>query len=222
MGAPCCPSNLAALQYDAPKASKRHKIYWFKTCETFAYSAWDFSQAARCLEVELLVIELIAHICEHLPVDSKRVYFVGSSCGGYGVLRLGELVPNVPAAIVPMAGYYPDIPGHDHDASVLVDRLRGVNIWPLHCDRDKLCRLELPHVKKMYSLFRERNNVEIDWVSHNVARGSQGNYHSAHKRIFENPESFFCKLLSYSKQEIFDIPTYLRQRLAELEPKPSF
>mmetsp|Transcript_13443 Transcript_13443/g.39262 ORF Transcript_13443/g.39262 Transcript_13443/m.39262 type:complete len:543 (-) Transcript_13443:35-1663(-) len=219
--APCCPPNLACIAADMPKAYRRRKVYWFKSCETFAYANWDFSAAMRCHEVELLVVELLAHVCESLPVDPSQIYFVGSSCGGYAVLRLGELVPELPAAIVAMAGYYPDIPGQDHDASVLADRLRGVRIWPMHCDKDKLCRPDSPHVARLYEFLEERNGVKVEWVSANTAKGPQGNFHSAHRRIFENPEVFFDQLGRLSRPAMQDAPGYLRRRLAELTPAPA-
>mmetsp|Transcript_35596 Transcript_35596/g.82665 ORF Transcript_35596/g.82665 Transcript_35596/m.82665 type:complete len:610 (-) Transcript_35596:63-1892(-) len=218
--APCCPPNLAAIANDTPKSLKRRKVFWFKSCETFAYSDWDFTRAVRCFEVELLVTELLAHVCENLPVDSTRIYFVGSSCGGYAVFRLGELVPELPAAIVPMAGYYPEIPGQDHDQAMMVDRLRGINIWPMHCEQDKLCRPDLPHVERLYRLLKERNGVQVEWVPGNIAKGSRSNFHSAHQRIFANPDAFYYQLGQLTRPAMNDAVMYLRRRLAELQPAP--
>jgi predicted esterase len=199
-----------------PKALRRRKIYWFKSCDTSAYSDWDFTQAERVFQIELLVTERLAHVCEELPVDSSRIYFVGSSGGGYAVLRLGELLPQLPAAIVPIAGYYPDIPGQDHDPSVLADRLRGTHVWPMHCKQDRLCRLDRPDVERVYRYLQERNGVEVEWVDPSIAKGSSKNFHSANKQVLTNPDRFFRKLGQLERPEMQDASVYFRQRLKEL------
>jgi predicted esterase len=214
--APCCPPNLASLGGGMPKALRRRKIYWFKSCDASAYAAWDFTQAERVFQIELLVTELLAHVCEELPVDPSRIYFVGSSGGGYGVLRLGELLPQLPAAIVPIAGYYPDIPGQDHDPSVLADRLRGTHVWPMHCKRDRLCRLDRPDVQRVYRYLQERNGVQVEWVDPSIAKGSSKNFHSANKQVLTNPDRFFQKLGQLKRPGMQDASVYLRQRLKEL------
>lgn len=114
-----------------------------------------------------------------------------------------------------MAAYYPvGMPaGQDHDLLVLVDRLRGVELWPMHCDRDKLCRLDLPHVGRLYALLKEANGVEVAWISAGTAKGTQSNYHSAHRRVFENPDLFFQELLQHRRADMTDAVAYLRQRL---------
>jgi len=215
--APCCPPNLAAVAPETPKALKRRKVYWFKSCETFAYAGWNFSEAARCAEVELLVAELLLHICKELPVDTSRIFFAGASAGGYAVLRFAEVLPEVPAAIVPMAGYYPDIYGHDHDVAVLVERLRGVHVWPMHCKSDRLCRLDLPQVGRLYELLRERLGMEVEWVPESLAGGPNSTCHSAHQRILSNPNAFFQQLCQISRRPVVkDLVGYLENRVYEL------
>jgi len=215
--APCCPPNLAAITEETSKVLKRRKVFWFKSCETFSYAAWNFSEAARCAEVEMLTAELLQHICNELPVDTTRMFFIGASAGGYAVLRLAELLPEVPAAIVPMAGYYPDIPGHDHDVTMLVERLRGVRVWPMHCESDRLCRTELPHVRRLYELLKERLDIEVEWVPEAIARGSHSNFHSAHQRVFSNPDAFFQQLSQISRPTVAqDLVGYLQQRVQDL------
>eukprot|EP00419_Tripos_fusus_P056337 CAMPEP_0172813922 /NCGR_PEP_ID=MMETSP1075-20121228/10951_1 /TAXON_ID=2916 /ORGANISM="Ceratium fusus, Strain PA161109" /LENGTH=601 /DNA_ID=CAMNT_0013653681 /DNA_START=15 /DNA_END=1816 /DNA_ORIENTATION=+ len=215
--APCCPPNLAAIDPYSPKALKRRKVYWFKSCETFAYAAWNFSEATRCAEVELLVAELLLDVCKTLPVDTSRIFFIGASAGGYAVLRFAEILPKVPAAIVPMAGYYPDIHGHDHDVTVLVERLRGVHVWPMHCMKDRLCRLDLPQVGRLYELLRERLAMEVEWVPDDIAGGPNSTFHSAHQRVLSNPSLFFQQLSNMSRPTVtHDLVGYLQSRVDEL------
>lgn len=214
--APCCPSNVGQLDPFVGKNMKRRKIFWFKICEALAYSAWHFEDSQRCLEVELLTVELLRAVCAELPVDPQRIYFLGSSCGGYAVLRLAELVPDLPAAVVPFAGYYPDMPGQDHDTAELARRLRGVNIWPLHCKEDRLCKLDLPMVSNLYRVLADENGVDVEWVPNSVAKGSQSNYHSAYNVLLKDPEAFFRKLLGFCRKDTQAPVPYLEQRVGEL------
>jgi len=213
---PCCPANIGGLTYDLPRILRRRKIFWFKTCDVGAYSDWDFTGAQRCVEMELLTIEQLAQVCKELPVDPTRIYFFGSSCGGYAVLRLAELIPRLPAAVVPMAGYYPNMPAEDHDPTRLAMRLQGVHIWPMHCKQDKLCRVDMPHVSIAYNELIENNGVEIDWIPGSVARGSQSNFHSAYRSTVDRPDEFYQRLLGIKRDEGLDANSYLQERLTSL------
>merc|ERR1711879_445695 len=111
-------------------------------------------------------------------------------------------LPRLPAALVSLAGYYPEIPGEDHDVATLVERIEGVPlIWPLHCDKDKLCRMEHPHVAKLYEYLSLHRGVEVDLVPANIAQGSQKNYHSSHNFMLTNPEKFFGRLLQATRSD---------------------
>jgi len=213
---PCCPPNVSALHKDhLPNAAKKRKVYWFKTCDALAYAKWDFSQADRCVKVEQLVVELLANICEQLPVDASRIYLVGSSSGGYAALRLAELVPELPAVFVPLAGYYPEMPREDHSATAMVERLRSVRVWPIHCLSDTICPIRLPEVAVPYRLLHERLGVEVEWVA---ASGSD--FHNVLSSTLAQPNDFFGRLLRTGRrqpQEMRDASAYLRCRLAELQ-----
>lgn len=224
--APCCPPNLAWLEPGSvPKAMKRHKVYWFKVCETFAYASWDFSEARRCFEMELLVTELLFYVFATLPVDPQRIYFVGPSCGGYAVLRLAELLPQVPAAVVSMAGYYPDIPEQQHDPLLCAARLREVRLILMHCKEDKLCRTDSPHVSKLYERLEEQG-THVEWVDPSVAKGSTKSYHCAHQQVLQNPAMFFARLSTCTPSNpnltMHDVLRYLRDRFRSLLPEHDF
>jgi len=214
--APCCPPNLGMVQQWTEKHEKKRKLYWFKSCDGNQYMNWDFSNARRCVEVEIVIVELLAKVCEALPVDPSRIYFFGASGGGYGVLRLAELVCELPAAIAPMAGYYPDLPEQDHCIHRLVDSLQQLHVWPLHCKDDKLCKINMPDVEKVYTALRERSNVNVEWVDPSIASGSQKNFHSPHRIIYRNPDDFFGKLLAVERNGARDPVAYLLRRLDEL------
>lgn len=47
---------------------------------------------------------LLAHLIEHLPVDTDRIYLTGNSMGGYGTYMWAATNPGLFAAIAPMVG----------------------------------------------------------------------------------------------------------------------
>ena len=85
---------------------------------------------------------LLTTVCKDLPLDPQRIYFVGSSCGGYAILRLAELLPDLPACVVPIAGYYPNIPAVDHNIHTKAKRIKDVPIRPMHFKKDMICSYE--------------------------------------------------------------------------------
>ena len=209
---PCCPPNLSCFDRSGSgKGSKMRKVFWFKTCDDEAYNKWDFRSSERCLDVEVLVVELLHRVCIDLPIDLQRIYFLGSSCGGYAVLRLAELVPDVPACVLPFAGYYPDMPDEDHTIQELANRLQYTQVWPFHCRDDEICRLDNPMVQNLYKILGEQKGLSVEtfveWVDKSVAKGSQSSCHSAINSFVKKPDFFFpiaVELLSnrYSANQV--------------------
>jgi len=205
--APFCPVE---------KKEKR-QIYWFKTCDVSAYEEWDLSEAARCREMEQLVVRVLAQVCAELPVDTSRVYFMGSSAGAYAALRLTELLPRLPAAVVAMSAYYPNIPGQDHDVDALAEKLQEVpRVWPLHCRFDTTCPVQLPHVAKLHDRLRDRCKAEVEWVPAFLALAPEADYHASYRRIFADPESFYAELLQSTRPDMDNASSYLDEQLKGL------
>jgi poly(3-hydroxybutyrate) depolymerase len=50
------------------------------------------------------LVDLIDHVDEDLVIDRDRIYFAGGSLGGIGVWQLALAEPDLPAALLPMAG----------------------------------------------------------------------------------------------------------------------
>merc|ERR1719512_195219 len=118
---------------------------------------------------------LLQRICRELPVDGSRIYFVGASMGGYGVFRLSELLPELPAALVPMAAYYPEMPREDHSGDDMVERIKKVPfIKPYHCREDKICRPDKPLVGGLYNRLGTEANVTVEWVPPSVCVSKSG------------------------------------------------
>ncbi len=71
--------------------------------------------------------ELIREVVRAYPVDTRRVYVVGASMGGYGIWDLVQRHPETFAAAVPICG------GGDPS---LAGRIKEVPLWIFHGDRD--------------------------------------------------------------------------------------
>lgn len=210
--APCCPANIAALGTQRSEAEGVRNLYWFKSCDATEYFEWNFAGMARNSEVELLVVELLADVLNDLPVDPARIYFVGSSAGAYGVLRLAELVPGLPAAVVPISGYYPNVPRQDHDPVAMAERLRDTVLWPMHCWDDAICCTTLPEVDGLYRALCIRHGVEVTWVY-----ATAPDYHDASRRICDNPDRFCKNLLLHERRRAgFDAGAYASLCLLDL------
>jgi predicted peptidase len=101
------------------------------------------------------VTELLKHIVECYRVDDARIYAVGYSMGGNGVLALARYIPDIFAAIAPMSGmsnvwwasYIKDIPAwffhgakDDHvpvqESDEMVDALKIVGAKEIKYSRD--------------------------------------------------------------------------------------
>ena len=219
--APHCPSTYQSVREDAGKEHRKRRLFWFKACDRHAYESWDFSAAFRVREVEALVLELIAHVIETLPIDASRIYYVGTSGGGYGALRLAELAPQLPAAVVPMAGYYPAGTAiDDHDVSKLGERLQDVPlVWMLHCQRDTVCRLDSPHVEQLVGELSKRGKF-VEWVEESVAKGKGGNFHSSACFIKKHADRFFTTVMTTRRPGLTadSAVLILRDNIKELMP----
>lgn len=146
------------------------------------------------------MVELLEAVCSQLPVDLSQVYIMGSSAGGYAAFRLAELVPRLPAAVLPFAGYYPEMADQDHHVDTLVERLKDVLVMPFHCRSDKLCRVDHPDVGRVYRKLQELRPNCVEWVQESVAKGSQSNYHSSINLVLRDPNKFFKDILRVRRQ----------------------
>jgi predicted peptidase len=149
-------------------------------------------------------------------VDPKRIYFVGSSCGGYAALRLAELLPDLPACVVPIAGYYPENLAADHNIQTMAQRIKDVPIWAMHCKQDRICTYD--RVCDMYNILRKSGNANVQWVDEDTSMPSKSwgkNFHTACKHLRTYPDAFVKKLLGHSKSEPVNVVEYLCQMHAE-------
>ncbi|NDJ78509.1 MAG: phospholipase [Chloroflexi bacterium] len=88
-------------------------------------------------EVPDLLMGLIEHLQTNHAIDPDRIIFTGLSMGGAGTWALASTYPEVPAAIVPIASFYPD-PQSGMIGAVPenICHLAEVPAWVLHGDAD--------------------------------------------------------------------------------------
>mmetsp|Transcript_64480 Transcript_64480/g.115058 ORF Transcript_64480/g.115058 Transcript_64480/m.115058 type:complete len:174 (+) Transcript_64480:3-524(+) len=165
--------------------------------------------------MELAVIDLIRHVCQQLPVDPTKIYLAGASAGGYAAFRLAELIPRLFSTCISFAGYYPKLPGQDHDPDEAVERMRGISVWAYHCEADKMCRPDTVHVQEFYQALERRLGIEVIWVHPSVSNTK--NCHAPHNIIFQDPDLFFTRLLDVQRTSVEAPVHYLQQRLSELQ-----
>jgi predicted peptidase len=80
-----------------------------------------------------LVIELIEHLGQELPIDMDRIYLVGQSLGGFGTWDLVSKRPDFFAAAIPLCG------GGDPSSVVAGRRLP---VWAFHGAKDQVVPVE--------------------------------------------------------------------------------
>jgi predicted peptidase len=90
---------------------------------------WTWKQPA-----EPWVAELARQLRACSWVDPERIYLTGCSMGGMGTWEVAALVPDVFAAIAPVAGHHKA----DNNAR-LVEKLREMPIFAVHSTDDPTC-----------------------------------------------------------------------------------
>jgi predicted peptidase len=84
------------------------------------------------------LMALVDHICDRYLVDASRIYLTGLSMGGRGAWHLAVAYPDRFAALVPICGSIPDVPG-------FLDRvcaLQSTPIWVFHGALDQVVPVE--------------------------------------------------------------------------------
>ena len=106
------------LAPQCPSGEKWVDVNWFsKTHETPENPAAPMA----------LVLEVIEQLCKDQPIDTRWLYVMGLSMGGYGTWDLLVRKPEMFAAAVPICG------GGDETKA---DKLVGLPIWCFHGDKD--------------------------------------------------------------------------------------
>lgn len=93
------------------------------------WSAVDHEMPSEPSEPMAKLMSLVEHLFVHAPVDRSRVYVTGLSMGGYGTWDIICRRPDWFAAAMPICG------GCDLAQAW---KLRGVQIWIYHGDRDSV------------------------------------------------------------------------------------
>lgn len=84
------------------------------------------------------LIALVDNVIARYAVDDHRLYLTGLSMGGRGAWRLAMLNPNRFAALAPICGRIPNLPGFLDNLSTL----RRLPIWVFHGANDQVVPIE--------------------------------------------------------------------------------
>ena len=92
--------------------------------------AWDTKAA--------VLASFVAHLQTEFPIDPDRIYVTGLSVGGAGAWYFALAYPDVPAAVVPMAGFYA------YGAAIVprnICDLAEIPMWVFHGGQDEVVDL---------------------------------------------------------------------------------
>lgn len=113
------------------------KLYWYPVPKMILEKKYNLSfiivipqcpEGKMWSDLELIkVTELLKHAIKSYDVDSTRVYAVGYSMGGNGVLALAYYAPNIFAAIAPMSGY---------STTWWASKIKHIPAWFFHGEKD--------------------------------------------------------------------------------------
>jgi predicted peptidase len=99
-------------------------------------------------------LALIDRLISDLQVDSRRIYLIGISMGGFGTWEFTARRPELFAAAVPMAGF---------SDSRQIERIRHIPFWIFHGDADKSNPVE--GSRTMYKLLKE-TKAEVKYTEY--------------------------------------------------------
>lgn len=163
---------------------------YFTTTET--YDDFPFiTIAPYChedswVELQHTLKKLIRSVAQSDFADSKRIYVMGNSMGGYGTWQLAMGIPELIAAIVPMCGggMYWNAP-----------RLINVPIWAIHGGKDNV-------------VFTEESQKMVDAVNNSGGNAKltiyPDHYHDVWTDTYNNREVFEW-LLSHTNENAVEI-----------------
>lgn len=138
------------------------------------------------VELQHTLKKLIRSIAQSDFADSKRIYVMGNSMGGYGTWQLAMGIPELIAAIVPMCGggMYWNAP-----------RLINVPIWAIHGGKDNV-------------VFTEESQKMVDAVNNSGGNAKltiyPDHYHDVWTDTYNNREVFEW-LLSHTNENAVEI-----------------
>jgi len=113
------------------------KLYWYPVPKMILEKKYNLSfivlipqcpDGKMWSDMELIEVnELLKNTIKSYHVDSTRVYAIGYSMGGNGVLALAYYAPNIFAAIAPMSGYY---------TTWWASKIKNIPSWFFHGAKD--------------------------------------------------------------------------------------
>ena len=137
--------------------------------------------------VETWVAELAQNLRACSWVDPDRVYLTGCSMGGMGTWEVAALVPDVCAAIAPVATHH-----KAHNNAQLVEKLREMPILAVHATDDTTCFLQ-PE-EELWQALRAGGNTRLQ-----VCCAPRINHSEAFDRAYCDSPMIFEWLLKHRR-----------------------
>ena len=118
--------------------------------------------------MERMVMQAIEQTVEEFRADSKRLYLIGVSMGGYGVWHFASRYPQKFAALVSICGGSPVVSG-DRFSSI-AQKVGKTPAWLFHGSEDKVVPVSESRelVKAIKSNYNDVKYNEYAGVGHNV------------------------------------------------------
>ena len=127
------------------------------------------------------VLAIAQELIANFPIDPKRIYLTGYSMGGFGTFSLIALKPDFFAAGIPVAG------GAGPNKAA---KLKGVPIWAVHGDADKVVKVDSTRriVEALKAIDGKIKYTEIPGGDHGIATQVYADK-KMHEWLFEQQKS---------------------------------
>jgi len=167
-----CGDDLALVKrYGVPKLLTEVDDFPFITVSPQCPAGTDWALHNTTL------LALVDEIMATHPIDPNRIYLTGLSMGGRGSWQLAMLYPECFAAMAPICGRIPDVPGFLEQMATLKD----LPIWVFHGAQDPVVPLENSE-KLVAALYTCHGNVRFTVYPHAD--------HDAWTKTYANPELY--------------------------------
>ncbi len=108
-------------------------------------SGWDNAVYNQSVSPTMqLVLDTIDFLLKNYPIDTKRLYIMGLSMGGFGVLDVAMRRPDLFAAVVAICG---------GGIEQMAERMKNTPIWLFHGAEDEVVKVE--YSRRMYEALKK-------------------------------------------------------------------
>ncbi|GAB4201085.1 MAG: prolyl oligopeptidase family serine peptidase [Thermoflexibacter sp.] len=108
-------------------------------------AGWDDSVYNQTVSPTMqLVLDTINFLIKNYPIDTKRLYIMGLSMGGFGVLDVAMRRPKLFAAVIAICG---------GGIEQMAERIKTTPVWLFHGTEDEVVKVE--YSRRMYEALKK-------------------------------------------------------------------